>query len=1119
MEESLLMLLDQIPLGIIIYSRNGLIEYVNQYAQNFGVAYLNIPAQNYNLFEFSIFPNANLVNDLKQIFKAKSFEKLIGRIKTTKGEEISVLIRGVPMYEGENITGGLLLVEDIKYPTNIDEEIKIKSKVADDYIEKGDHFLIVTNTLGDIKFSAGKDNKRLNLSRKEITGKNVGEIFSSYSEQKILNSFSAAVKYRRHQTVQLEFKLDNRITRTNCTISPILDEKGSVKFLYLLFSEVPEQQENTISIINHFKAGKFYREIFVKEEPALLLVNDRGEVIYWDQNISSFSEAEQKQSVINNIFDLFPSLSYSKLLELISELKFANSTEYEIQSESNQEIRTTIKLLFFKSELDNSVNIVACSKTQEKINQYSEENSPPAKMPVKHDEPQGPMCKISKTGSILVANSEFKVLLKYPDVELYSKNLFKIIEAEPGINFKEELANLKPGETKSFPVTITGYDNIKVLTNISFNIENDNHEIIYCKPSEHLETQTVVIPDTLYKDFFFAAPDGIAVELNNNIIIANDSFTKIFGFSSTEELKQKNILDLVYKDDKNRVKELLNQKRSGQIEIQRFEFIAAKKDGSQFFVEFSTALIKENDQSFIVIVATDVTERKRTQKVIRESEKKYRDITENIDDFLYIFEREGKYLRPTFYTTAVQKVTGFTQEEFLSDPRLFLKIIHPNDFHKVKKELGVLWRGKEQVTGELDFRIINKDGNIVWVRNKLNLVRDENQKIKKVYGLVSDITLNKRAEEELKLSAANLQKLNDAKDRFLSIISHDLRTPFSSILGFTDLLLEDESLSESERKQYIGYIQESSRSMLTLVNSLLDWTRLQTGRIKFEPEKINAKELVDNSIKTVSGSAFKKGVKIENLVNLSYNLLVDRNLALQVFNNLLSNAVKFTKRGDEIIINTLGPPTVRFLKFSVKDTGKGIKPENLDKLFNIDTKFTSEGTAGEKGSGLGLSLVKEIVEKHGGHIEVKSEFGKGSEFIFTLPIASAKILLVDNNKIDRLLYSKILMNIAPEYAVSIVSNGSEALERIISSPPALVITEHQMPVMNGYNLVKELIKSGLKSITPIIVLTSKIERSEVQQYAELGIEHIFTKPVNLRSFKEAIDKSIRKGISNNNHSK
>ena len=205
----------------------------------------------------------------------------------------------------------------------------------------------------------------------------------------------------------------------------------------------------------------------------------------------------------------------------------------------------------------------------------------------------------------------------------------------------------------------------------------------------------------------------------------------------------------------------------------------------------------------------------------------------------------------------------------------------------------------------------------------------------------------------------------------------------------------------------------------------------------------------------------------------------------------------------------------RFLEFSVNDTGRGIKPENIEKLFNVDTKFTSEGTAGEKGSGLGLSLVKEIVELHGGSIKVTSEFGKGSDFRLTLPVASANILIVDDNKMDRILYSKILKNITPEYSVEIVSNGKEALEKIRISPPALVISEHNMPEMNGYQLVKAVINDDSIQPLPILILSRKVDRGSIQLYSELGVEFVFQKPVNLTNFKTAVEKSLKKGIKGN----
>ncbi|RKY93237.1 MAG: hypothetical protein DRQ13_09710, partial [Ignavibacteriae bacterium] len=239
------------------------------------------------------------------------------------------------------------------------------------------------------------------------------------------------------------------------------------------------------------------------------------------------------------------------------------------------------------------------------------------------------------------------------------------------------------------------------------------------------------------------------------------------------------------------------------------------------------------------------------------------------------------------------------------------------------------------------------------------------------------------------------------------------------------------------------------------------------------------------------------------------------NLINQVFNNLLSNAIKFTNNNGRITISVRPATTLSFLEFSIRDSGQGIKEENLDKLFSVDTKFTTEGTEGEKGSGLGLSLVKEIVEKHGGIIWAESEYGNGSNFKFTLPVASANILMVDDNRTDGLLYSKILKNITPDYSVDLASNGVEALEKIKSSPPALVITDHSMPEMDGYNLVKQLKKEGLLGKPQVIVLSTEMDRNIIEDYNELGVEYVFQKPVNLRSFKQAVEKSLRKYITGN----
>ena len=389
-----------------------------------------------------------------------------------------------------------------------------------------------------------------------------------------------------------------------------------------------------------------------------------------------------------------------------------------------------------------------------------------------------------------------------------------------------------------------------------------------------------------------------------------------------------------------------------------------------------------------------------------------------------------------------------------------------------------------------------RSGQTIWLRDKVTVVRDIHGVVQKIYGLISNISLQKKAEDELKKSADDLKKLNDTKDRFISIISHDLRTPFSSILGFTDLLINDDELSSDERHKYVEYIQESANGMLTFVNSLLDWTRIQTGRIKFEPRIFGLHEIVNSTLVTLSGEALKKGINLKNNVEKEFDVFVDQTLIIQALINLISNALKFSYSGGAITVSATDSNQSRFIEVSVTDTGVGISEENQSKLFGFDSKFTSEGTSGEKGSGLGLSLVKEIIEKHGGKIWLNSKVGAGTTFFFQLPRASSTILLVDDSNTDRVLYTKIIKNLIDDYEIVTARDGKEAIEYIRTSPPALVITDHMMPNMNGYELVVEISKLNLKEKPQVIVLSSELSKGDVYAYNDLGVEYLFPKPAN-----------------------
>jgi len=398
---------------------------------------------------------------------------------------------------------------------------------------------------------------------------------------------------------------------------------------------------------------------------------------------------------------------------------------------------------------------------------------------------------------------------------------------------------------------------------------------------------------------------------------------------------------------------------------------------------------------------------------------------------------------------------------------------------------------------------------VIWTRTKINLVRDEKGHVTKIYGILSDISASKALDENYSAYSERLQELNRTKDKFISIISHDLRIPFNSILGFTDILLTRKNISEDDRIKFIQFIKDSSVNMLNLVDNLMEWAKFQTGSIKIEKEKLNAHEISDASIKVLTGSALAKDIKIYNLVEKEIYVEADQNLIFQVLNNLISNAVKFTNRGGMIEVRGKVIPEKRMVEFTVKDTGIGIKSRDIAKLFQIDAKFSKEGTEGEKGNGLGLAICKEIIEKHGGEIRVESRMNYGSKFIFTLPLFHTSILLVDDTKADRVLYTKLLKHILPKYTVQETDNAKEALKIIEQTQPNIIITDHLMPLMNGCDLVKKLRDSKLSIKPQVIVISNYLNNDLMKEYEGLDVDYIFQKPVDLTGFKEALGKSLK----------
>jgi PAS domain S-box-containing protein len=1103
-EKSMLKILDETPVGILSFGADGKIDYVNPAFSKMGSFY-NLKTSSLigaNIFTDEIIPDTSLTNEIEELKEGYVFEKEVKNLKTVDGSEISIIIKGSPLFENDNFAGGVLVIEDLKLVATAREDIYLKQSSLQNIIRKTVDLLFIIDKDGIIKHSAG--NKLRLVSKESIQGKNIRELIPNLPSdfnQKLADVLDKSGEVVFEEIVfEVELKIGRERLSYECKINPLAEKQKPAKYLSCTFNNITLKKESE----EQAKTLKLFETATEKISDGLLIINTKRTIIRWFSSAEAFTGFSPGEVLGKSVMDFMPKLNEEIFEEIKEDLVQQTFLKKQITINKKSERTEDIEASFSRVNDDGDILIsfFSISKLEPEVPEEDFKS-----LVTKSNEI---IIRLDTNGIIQYVNPAFTPTLHFTEEEAIGKPLQEFIDTlqAPDTLFEEKFKNVelqlinKSGVQTPFIASITPLRSEDILTGYNVYLFDFSK-----KKKEETDLQ-------FFKSLFENIKEGMAVERNGKIIMANDSFSKLFGYSSGKELTGRDILDLVSTGDALKVMEYLQQKRSNAEYPGNFEFVGKKKDGTIFSSELSISSYEAQGKSYLILIDRDITDRRRALQSIRESEEKYRNLIENIDDFFYTFERRGIFFKPVFYTASVEKITGYTQAEMMRDLKQLFRIIHPDDFPRVKENMKNLIRSKSKVSLETEFRIINKQGNMVWVRNKMNTVRDENGEIKKIFGLVSDITLRKKSESDLQKSTQDLMKLNETKDKFISIISHDLRTPFSSILGFTDLILNDETLTDEERNQYVRYIQESSNAMLSLVNSLLDWTRLQTGRIHFEPDRAKASDIVTKSIQTLAGTAFQKKIALSSNVPDDIYIFVDQDLIAQVFNNLISNAIKFTKENGNIAITAKPSSHLRFYEFSVKDTGTGIKPEDQEKLFGVDNKFTTEGTAGEKGSGLGLSLVKEIIEKHDGTIRVESESEKGSDFIFTLPVAAANILLIDPKITDKILYSKILKHITPNYSIDTASDIKEALKKILSSTYALIITEHRTPEMTGYELALELKKMDMKVKPPIIVLSSSIDRQTVDDYNEIGINYVFQKPVDLSSFKNAVEKSLRQGLEN-----
>ncbi len=343
------------------------------------------------------------------------------------------------------------------------------------------------------------------------------------------------------------------------------------------------------------------------------------------------------------------------------------------------------------------------------------------------------------------------------------------------------------------------------------------------------------------------------------------------------------------------------------------------------------------------------------------------------DNAILITNTEGEI---EWINEGYTRLYGYSLNELIQEKgKTYKQTISNTDIHSIVE--NVIKEKKSQI---FEAKVGSKQGKTYRINTTLTPILDSNNEVIKLIAIDSDVTKLKEVEEEL-------QKLLITKDKFFSIIAHDLKNPFNSIMGLAQLLVHGyDRLSEEKIKYYHSNLYQISKNGYELLINLLEWSRSQMGTMQFIPTEINLCSMVEETFSLYKGKAAQKEITLTNGVRKESTVHADQNMLKTILRNLVSNALKFTDRGGavEIIENNFK----EYKEITVRDTGIGIEPEDLKKLFELDKGFTTVGTEEEMGTGLGLVLCKEFIEKHTGKMRVESKVGFGSKFIFTLPVKS-----------------------------------------------------------------------------------------------------------------------------------
>ncbi len=626
--------------------------------------------------------------------------------------------------------------------------------------------------------------------------------------------------------------------------------------------------------------------------------------------------------------------------------------------------------------------------------------------------------RMSKDGTILDYKAGSITDLYLPPEKFLGKHMQSVLPKSVGVKFQfalEEISKGKKltvieyelpigGKEKSFEARVLPYGDNEVASFIRD--ITDRKEMERSFQHEQILMRTVFnnIPDAIY-----------AKDINCRKTLANKTDLENMGCEKEEDVLgktdfdyfPKEIAETFFADD-----QVVIQK--GEAVINREEYFYDKYGNKRWLLTSKLPLHTEDGKIIgLVGIGHDITNRKKSER-IRETLYDISEAAFTASDMDALYKRIHEIIAHTMPVKNIYIALYEKKIESLSFPYFVDEFDPPQPTKKLGRGLTeyVLRNGQAvlvdfkkdaelRAAGEIELigtnspiwlgvplKLGGKTVGVIVVQdyeNEKAYGEEEKQLLIFVSEQIAQVIERQRNADAIKKYADELKQLNQTKDKFFSIIAHDLKNPFITILGFSDLLLSDYAeLSDEEKLFYVGEMKKSAEVSHNLLQNLLQWSRSQTGRIDFNPQKLDLHELVNANFLLLEMTAEKKRIQLLHKIAGQQYVYADKDMIDTVIRNLLTNAIKFSNRDSVINVNAAAKGD--FTEIEVVDSGIGMDKKTIESLFRLDATHSSSGTENESGTGLGLILCKEFVEKNSGTIRVESEHGKGSKFIFTLPV-------------------------------------------------------------------------------------------------------------------------------------